>query len=87
MRYLRLSTREVRLLELIASGQTTEQMALAMHLSPRTVAHLVSEILQRYELCNRAQLVALGFISGMLDPRLWPPQRRKLANGESTDAA
>lgn len=61
------------MLRLLAAGSTTDGIAEELILSPRTVAHQISELLCVTGCSNRAELVARGYVSGCLDPATWPP--------------
>lgn len=53
-----LSAQEVRILALIAEGQTNREIGAALHLSEKTVRNYVSDILSKLGLTSRAQAAA-----------------------------
>ncbi|MFQ5611153.1 MAG: response regulator [Anaerolineae bacterium] len=61
-----LSDHELQLLQLIADGATTRDMAGALYLSERTVKRKVQDVLDKLGATNRAQAVAEAFKRGLL---------------------
>lgn len=61
-----LSDQELQLLQLIADGATTQEMAGALYLSERTVKRKVQDILDKLEAANRAQAVSEAYKRGLL---------------------
>lgn len=55
---LKLSTREAQVIGLIRDGNTNQQIANSLDLSPLTVKNHVQNILRKLEVANRAQAVA-----------------------------
>ena len=53
-----LSAQEVRILALVAEGQTNREIGAALHLSEKTVRNYVSDILSKLGLTSRAQAAA-----------------------------
>jgi len=53
----RLSTRELEILRLIASGQTVSEIAESLHLSVKTVSTYRSRILEKMSLKNNAEIM------------------------------
>jgi DNA-binding NarL/FixJ family response regulator len=62
-----LTTRERQVLQLIAGGQASKQIALALGISERTVKFHTTSLLRKLEADNRAQAVALAAQRGLLD--------------------
>lgn len=62
-----LTTRECEVLALVAQGQTNEQVAAALYLSPKTVSVHVSRILTKLDATNRTHAVAIGRRQGLID--------------------
>lgn len=74
---LHLTHREITILCLIATGRTSEQTAQALNLSyHHTVAQHVAAMLRKSGATNRSELIARGFVAGILDPDQWPPTPR-----------
>lgn len=63
----RLSAEERRLWALIARGAGTAQIALALHVSERTVKRLTATLLRRLGVATRTEAAALAGRSGLLD--------------------
>ncbi len=53
-----LSAQEMRILALVAEGQTNREIGIALHLSEKTVRNYVSDILSKLGLTSRAQAAA-----------------------------
>lgn len=51
-----LTTRELEVLSLIVEGKSTGEMAAALYLSPGRVRNIITEILAKLQLKDRAQL-------------------------------
>jgi len=61
-----ITARERALLELLAAGHDTAEIALHLSYSERTVKKIVHQLLSRFELRNRAHAVAFAHRSGAL---------------------
>lgn len=61
----RLTDRQRELLGLLAKGQSTEQIARALFLSPKTVRNRLSELYSALGVANRAEAVAVAYELGM----------------------
>jgi DNA-binding CsgD family transcriptional regulator len=61
-----LTTKEVQVLQLLAQGCTSAQLARRLHRSPRTVDHHISAILEKLGVHSRTEAVALAFARGMV---------------------
>jgi DNA-binding NarL/FixJ family response regulator len=73
-----LSAREVDVLRLIAAGNSNQQIADALFISPSTVAHHVTSILTKTDSANRAEAATYASRNGLVGshphPNL-PPSR------------
>ena len=65
-----LSNRQTQVLALVAKGETDNEMALELNISPQTVAWYVREIRARLDARSRAHAVALALQQGIL-PGPW----------------
>jgi DNA-binding CsgD family transcriptional regulator/tetratricopeptide (TPR) repeat protein len=63
---LRLTRRELEILELLAEGLTNPEMARRLYLSERTVAHHVSAVLQKLGEPNRSRAVVAAVRQGIV---------------------
>jgi two-component system NarL family response regulator len=61
-----LTERQLEVLQLMAQGQTNQEIAEGMFITERTVKHHISEILQKLHLRNRVQVVAYAVRTGMV---------------------
>ena len=68
-----LTQREQEVLDRIATGATNAQIAAALHLSERTVAHHVSAVLRKLDARNRIAAIDRGRARGLL-PQDGPPR-------------
>jgi DNA-binding NarL/FixJ family response regulator len=57
---------ELQLLQLMAGGASTQEMAQELYLSERTVKRKVQDVLDKLNAANRAQAVAEAFKRGLL---------------------
>jgi DNA-binding NarL/FixJ family response regulator len=64
----RLTDREREVLTLVATGLTNHEIAERLYLSPATAKTHVSRILTKLAVRDRAQLVVLGYESGLVRP-------------------
>ena len=55
---MRFSAKQRRVLYYLRSGMTYREIGEIMGISPRTVRYYVSELIQRFHVENRAQLLA-----------------------------
>lgn len=53
-----LSAQERRVLALVAEGKTNKEIALAMHLSPKTVKNYLSHVFQKLQVTRRSEAAA-----------------------------
>jgi DNA-binding NarL/FixJ family response regulator len=61
-----LSDQELRLLQLLSDGASTQDMATSLYLSERTVKRKVQDVLSKLGASSRAQAVATAFKRGLL---------------------
>lgn len=61
-----LSNRELEVLKLVADGKNNSQIALDLHLSPKTVKNHVAHILAKLKLENRVQAAVYAVRSGIV---------------------
>ena len=63
-----LSAREVRVLEELAVGTSTEDIAGKLHVSPHTVRTHIKNILRKLDARTRAHAVAIAFAEDAINP-------------------
>lgn len=61
-----LSTRELDVLELVATGRTDAEIADRLSISPRTVGAHISNMLNKTSASNRVELVIWAIANGIL---------------------
>jgi DNA-binding NarL/FixJ family response regulator len=64
----RLSAREVAVLEELAKGTSTDDIAGKLHVSPHTVRTHIKNILRKLGAHTRAHAVAIAYSEGTIDP-------------------
>jgi len=69
-----LTERQLEVLQLMAQGQTNQEIADGMFITERTVKHHISEILQKLHLRNRVQIVAYAVRTGMVNAERITPE-------------
>ena len=69
-----LTPRESLVLELVAEGFSTRQIAGTLFVSEQAITYHVGNLLSKFACENRAGLVSRAFIFGYLDPSAWPPR-------------
>jgi len=67
-----LSGREVNVLEELAMGTSTEDIAAKMHVSPHTVRTHIKNILRKLGARTRAHAVAIAYSEEAIDPPVFP---------------
>jgi DNA-binding CsgD family transcriptional regulator len=70
----RLSVLDARILEGVAAGISTVDMATKLYLSRQGVEYHVSSMLRRLRAPNRAALVSRAYSLGVLSVGSWPPK-------------
>jgi PAS domain S-box-containing protein len=65
---------DARILEGIATGKSTVQLATKLYLSRQGVEYHVSTMLRKFKVPNRAALVSRAYSSGILAIGSWPPR-------------
>lgn len=60
-----LTAREHEILELIAQGKTNSEIALVLHLSPKTVSNYISNVLLKVHATDRAKLMLMALEAGL----------------------
>lgn len=73
-RELTLSALDARMLEGVAVGASTVQLAARLYLSRQGVEYRVGLLLRRFDAPNRPALVARAHALGLFAPGQWPPQ-------------
>ena len=69
-----LTPRESLVLELVAEGLSTRQIAETLFVSDQAITYHVGNLLSKFACENRAGLVSRAFVFGYLDPFTWPPR-------------
>lgn len=69
-----LSDVDARVLEGVAAGTSTIQLATELYLSRQGVEYHVSAMLRRLRVPNRSALVSRAFAMGILKAGVWPPR-------------
>ena len=65
---------EARILEGVAAGESTVQLASKLHLSRQGIEYHIGAMLRRFRVPNRTGLVSKAYSLGMLRMGIWPPQ-------------
>lgn len=66
---LDLTPRQHEVLRLVARGDSNDEIAAALAIRPRTAAWHVTQLMTRFDVPNRAALVAAAAAAGLLDTR------------------
>jgi DNA-binding CsgD family transcriptional regulator len=66
----RLTERELDVLERLAEGRPTEEVATLLHVSPHTVRSRIKTVLRKLGARNREHAVAIALSEGAIDPEL-----------------
>jgi DNA-binding CsgD family transcriptional regulator len=69
-----LSDIDARILEGVAMGMSTVNLAAKLYLSRQGVEYHVGKMLRRHRVTNRAALVSRAYATGVLSPGTWPPR-------------
>jgi DNA-binding CsgD family transcriptional regulator len=62
----RLSSREKKILKLVAAGHTAVGIGVALKLSPKTVETYRSRVMKKLDLRGRCELVSYALVNGIL---------------------
>lgn len=73
---------ELNVLELVALGLSTPDIAKHLHVSRQAVTYHIGNLLSKFQIENRAGLVARAYVCGILDAASWPP----VANSQRNSA-
>jgi DNA-binding CsgD family transcriptional regulator len=65
-----LTRREREVLERLAEGHATEEVAAQLHVSPHTVRSRIKSLLRKLEARNREHAVAIALTEGTINPKL-----------------
>jgi DNA-binding NarL/FixJ family response regulator len=71
---VRLSPRETAVLEGLAEGLTTQDLAHRLDLTPQGVEYHVRKLVTIFGAANRTAVVARAYATGLLVVGLWPPR-------------
>jgi len=80
------STRDLRLVAMLARGHTTDRAARELRLSRHTVGEEISHLLGRVNCRNRAELVAYCYVHRLLPIGIWPPPYSRFEAGPAQAA-
>ncbi|WP_279616548.1 LuxR C-terminal-related transcriptional regulator [Streptomyces cellostaticus] len=69
-----LNTLKARILEGVAAGHSTADLAIHLFLSKQGVDYHISDMLRKFEVPNRTALVAKAYAQGLFAPGQWPPR-------------
>jgi DNA-binding CsgD family transcriptional regulator len=67
---------EVRVLELVALGLSSREIAQQLWISRQGVTYHIGNLFTKLRASSRAGLVSRAYATGLLDPRSWPPRVR-----------
>jgi len=65
---------DARILEGVAAGASTIQLATKLHMSRQGIEYRVAAMLRRYKVPNRPALVSRAYAMGVLSTGSWPPR-------------
>jgi len=68
-----LSVSEEKVLELVALGLSTSEVASRLFVSPKDVEYHMGNLLRKFAVRNRTGVVSKAFVIGYLHPSKWPP--------------
>jgi DNA-binding CsgD family transcriptional regulator len=69
-----LSDTEARILEGVATGESTVRLASKLHLSRQGIEYHIGAMLRRFKVPNRAALASRAYSLGILCMGIWPPR-------------
>jgi DNA-binding CsgD family transcriptional regulator len=67
-----LSARELTVLEELAMGTSTEEIAVKLHVSPHTIRTHIKNILRKLDARTRAHAVAIAYSEDAIRPEITP---------------
>lgn len=70
---LTVTRQQARVIALIGSGLTHQQIAASMHVSVDTVSYHLRALRDSWGPWNCAALVSIGYARGVLSTESWPP--------------
>ncbi|MFJ4091801.1 helix-turn-helix transcriptional regulator [Kitasatospora sp. NPDC089913] len=70
----RLTTVDARILEGVAVGTSTVQLAASLYLSRQGIEYRVGLLMRRFQAANRPALVSRAHSLGVLSVGAWPPR-------------
>jgi len=65
---------EASIIEGIAAGSSSAQMAARLYMSRQGIEYHVSGMLRKFQAANRSALVSRAYCCGVLSPADWPPR-------------
>lgn len=71
-----LNVRDAGVLEGLASGSSSVQLAASLFLSRQGVEYYVGRLLRKFRVPNRTALVGRAYSMGIFDSGSWPPKVR-----------
>ena len=74
IRKLIMNDLDARILEGVAMGMSTVNLAAKLYLSRQGVEYHVGKMLRRFKVANRAALVSRAYATGILSAGTWPPR-------------
>ena len=77
-----LTEREQQVLDLLAHGQRQKQIARELSISEKTVATHIQNLLGKFQLHSRAELVAHAYVAGIVASPIGDAGRRRRGNGK-----
>jgi DNA-binding CsgD family transcriptional regulator len=78
-----LNVRDAGVLEGVASGASSVQLAASLYLSRQGVEYHVGRLLRKFRVPNRTALVGRAYSMGIFDDGSWPPKvRREFVTGD-----
>ncbi|MFG2193790.1 PAS domain-containing protein [Streptomyces sp. NPDC048639] len=69
-----LTPAQIRILSLLAAGQSNAEIAASLHLSRQTVDYHLSRLRDLLGAPTRPALISRAYVLGILDPQAWPPR-------------
>jgi DNA-binding CsgD family transcriptional regulator len=69
-----LSEPDAMILEAVATGISSLQIAHRLHLSRQAVDYHVKGMQRQFDAVNRMELVSKAYVAGVLDVGTWPPR-------------